>query len=75
MATSTPLGPLPPVTARWVETPGGTPSLVWRQYLLSVDHALRSPLLNFANDAAAATGGIQIGQLYQTGGTVKVRVT
>lgn len=75
MATPTPLGPLPLITARWVETPGGTPSLVWRQYLLSVDRALRAPLLNFANDAAAATGGIAIGQMYQTAGTVKVRVT
>lgn len=30
---------------------------------------------NFANDAAAATGGIAVGQLYHTSGTVKVRLT
>lgn len=30
---------------------------------------------NFADDAAAATGGIAIGGLYHTAGTVKVRLT
>ncbi|HEY9342630.1 MAG TPA: hypothetical protein VIQ23_13685 [Hanamia sp.] len=30
---------------------------------------------NYADDAAAATGGIAIGGLYHTSGTVKVRLT
>ena len=30
---------------------------------------------NFANDAAAATGGIAIGQYYHTAGVVKIRLT
>lgn len=30
---------------------------------------------NFANDAAAATGGIKVGELYHTSGTVKIRLT
>lgn len=33
------------------------------------------PALNFANDAAAATGGVPVGGLYNTSGAVKVRVT
>jgi|SRR5215467_5479757 len=34
----------------------------------------QSPLGNFANDAAAATGGVAIGQTYRNGSTVMVRV-
>ncbi|HRL05107.1 MAG TPA: hypothetical protein PL098_00170 [Brevundimonas diminuta] len=33
------------------------------------------PALSFANDAAAATGGVAIGGLYHTSGAVKVRLT
>ena len=32
-------------------------------------------LVNFANDTAAATGGVPVGNLYHTTGTVKVRLT
>ena len=32
-------------------------------------------LVNFADDAAAATGGVPVGNLYHTAGTVKVRLT
>jgi hypothetical protein len=32
-------------------------------------------LINFANDTAAATGGVPVGNLYHTTGTVKVRLT
>jgi len=36
---------------------------------------LRPELLqNFANDAAAATGGIRVGELYRNGSVVMVRV-
>jgi len=30
---------------------------------------------DFANDAAAATGGIKVGGLYHTSGAVKIRLT
>lgn len=30
---------------------------------------------NYANDVAAAAGGIAIGELYHTAGTVKIRLT
>jgi hypothetical protein len=32
-------------------------------------------LENFADDTAAATGGVEIGELYRTGSAIKVRVT
>ena len=32
-------------------------------------------LVNFANDEAAATGGVPVGNLYHTAGAVKVRLT
>jgi hypothetical protein len=32
-------------------------------------------LANYANDAAAATGGVPVGNLYHTAGAVKVRLT
>jgi hypothetical protein len=40
------------------------------------DRQIRMPLLaNYANDAAAAAGGIAIGSLYRNGSLVQVRVT
>jgi hypothetical protein len=30
---------------------------------------------NYANDSAAATAGIKIGELYHTSGTVKIRIS
>jgi len=32
------------------------------------------PLTSYANDAAAAAGGVAVGGLYHTTGTVKVRI-
>lgn len=34
-----------------------------------------SALQDFADDAAAAAGGVAVGSLYRTGSAVKVRVT
>ena len=34
-----------------------------------------TPLVNYANDVAAAAGGVPVGGLYHTTGTVKVRLT
>jgi hypothetical protein len=74
--------PLPPLTARWVETPSGVPSLIWRQYLLSLDALARGlaggnvgPLVTAANDTAAATAGVKIGGLYHDAtGVVRIRL-
>jgi hypothetical protein len=30
--------------------------------------------LNFADDTAAAAGGVVLGQVYHTGGTLKIRI-
>lgn len=72
--------PLPPLNARWVNE-DGTPSLIWRQYLISVDRLLQAlagasigPLTSAANDTAAASAGVPVGGLYQTSGTVKIRL-
>jgi hypothetical protein len=45
--------------------------------MLSIDASgnLKFTLGSYASDAAAATGGVPIGGLYQTSGTVKVRLT
>lgn len=55
--------------------------------LNSIFHSLRNPgivrgttmtlvdIKEFADDAAAATGGIEIGGVYRTGSTLKIRVT
>lgn len=40
----------------------------------TVSFQLAGPLLNFANDAAAATGGVAIGTLYRNGSIVMIRV-
>jgi hypothetical protein len=76
----TTVAPLPPLTARWVES-AGVPSQIWRQYLLSVDPLLRAlavnkvgPLVSAATDAAAATAGVPIGGLYHNAGAVRIRL-
>jgi hypothetical protein len=78
MATLT---PLPPLTAQWANT-DGTPAQVWRQYLISLDALARGfaggiigPLPSAATDAAAAHAGVKIGGLYQSAGTVRIRIT
>lgn len=45
--------------------------------VLAVDasNAQSVTLSNYANDTAAAAGGVQIGQLYRNGSIVQVRVT
>jgi hypothetical protein len=42
---------------------------------ISSNGSITIPLSNYANDTAAATGGVPIGGLYRNGGDVKVRIT
>jgi hypothetical protein len=42
---------------------------------LSLNGAVSASLTNYADDAAAATGGVAVGQLYRTASAVKVRVS
>jgi hypothetical protein len=48
---------------------------IWSLPRKSGSIALVDPSDNFANDTAAATGGIGIGQYYHTSGVVKIRLT
>ena len=38
------------------------------------DYGITPPMANFANDAAAAAGGVAVGQLYRNGSVLQVRV-
>lgn len=59
----------------------GSMNPLWRTFFVQLLIALndlnftRLTLQNFANDAAAAAGGIEVNQLYRTGSVVQVRVT
>lgn len=55
----------------------GTMSPTWRQFWVQLLAGIIDPsvsLQDFANDAAAAAGGVQIGHLYRNGSIVQVRV-
>jgi hypothetical protein len=77
-------GPLPPVNTQWIDR-DGSPSLSFRQYMLTVNALLTAlagnllgtpvQLTNAANDAAAQAAGVAIGQLYRNGSVVQIRVT
>lgn len=55
----------------------------WVQYLSSLDgiarlfskNTLSAPLINAANDAAAATAGVPVQGLYRNGNAVQIRLT
>ncbi len=67
--------------AEWDNARSMTP--VWRSFwisLLQVIVALNGGTAlftfgNYANDAAAAAGGVKIGQMYRNGSVVQIRVT
>lgn len=59
----------------------GKPTQMFRDYLSKLDAQVtalttgsNTALGNFANDAAAAAGGVQVGQLYRSGSFLAVRV-
>jgi hypothetical protein len=60
---------------------GGPPSQTFRDYLSKLDLLVAAmaagnlpPLFNAVNDAAAAAGGVAVGQMYRNGSIVMVRV-
>lgn len=69
--------PQPQSTQKWIN-PDGTPSLVFFQYMLSVNQLLLNnqfgPFVNAANDAAAAAAGVPINGLYRNGNAVQIRL-
>lgn len=73
---------IPPLPAQDVPMfVDGVMTPTWRSFwigLIAVIGDLNFTILtlqNFANDAAAAAGGIKIGQLYRNGSVVQIRVT
>ena len=78
MAAVSPRVPAPSVAMNDQQT-----SLVnrdWYTYLASLHLAIAASdgstvLRNFADDTAAATGGVVVNGLYRTGSIVKIRVT
>lgn len=47
----------------------------WLNLLRKVVLAQVGPLGSYANDAAAASGGVAVGDLYRNGSAVMIRVT
>jgi hypothetical protein len=76
--------PLPP-TGTPIIDPGARATPSFGRWLAFVDRFITAPsrqfvassdvLGNFANDAAAAAGGVVIGQFYRNGSVVQIRVT
>lgn len=74
------LPPQPPINLKLVDS-AGVPSNFWQDYLTSLDRLVRGlaggvigPLPSAANDAAAAQAGVKVGGLYQSTGTVRIRL-
>jgi len=75
-----PLDPQPFINLKLVDDQS-VPMNYWQGYLTSLDAYVRGlgggnvgPLVNAANDSAAAAAGVKIGGLYQTAGAVKIRL-
>ena len=68
--------PLPKPEAVLIDK-NGLPTKDFYDWLVRLQAVLGtlSALGNFANDAAAATGGVAIGGLYRNGSVVQIRVT
>jgi heme oxygenase len=71
MATQINRIPTPSVTL--VDPQTGIIDQYWYDYLAAL--AGGQPLKNFANDAAAAAGGVAINVFYRNGRVVQIRVT
>jgi hypothetical protein len=67
MATRIPIPSVP-----IIDSVTGLVTKDWYDYFVSLSIA---NLKNFANDAAAAAGGVGIGGLYRNGSVVQIRVT
>jgi len=70
--------PLPPANVP-MAMPDGTMSPIWRIFWVQLLLALGDinkvlTLGDFANDAAAAVGGVAVGQYYRNGSVVMIRV-
>lgn len=75
------LDPQPSINLKLVDDQGVTANY-WQGYFLSLDRLVRGlaggvigPLPSAANDIAAAQAGVKVGGLYQSAGTVRIRLT
>jgi hypothetical protein len=74
------VGPQPPVSFPWFDPKTGKPTQAFGQYMAALDQLVRgftagqAGLINAANDAAAATAGVKIGQLYRATNAVQIRL-
>lgn len=60
----------------WVDPKTGKPTQVFLLYMTSLAQGYPGwNLINAANDAAAATAGVAIGQIYRNGSVLQIRVT
>lgn len=64
-----------------VDPATGKPTQVFRDYMAKLDALVAAmaggnapPLVNAANDAAAAAAGVAVGNLYRNGSVVQMRV-
>ena len=73
------LVPPQPATNSTVLDKDGVFSILWRNYFVALDKMFRTaqyaPLVNAANDSAAATAGVPVNGFYRNGSVVMVRVT
>jgi hypothetical protein len=53
---------------------GGKASQIFRDYLLALDGGALPQLVDAANDAAAATAGVPVNNIYRNGSVLMVRV-
>jgi hypothetical protein len=73
------LVPPQPATNSQVLDKDGIYDVLWRNYFVPVDKMFRTaqygPLVNAANDSAAAAAGVPVNGFYRNGSIVMVRVT
>jgi hypothetical protein len=68
---------LPLISLPWIDKEG-RPTIPFGTYMTLVAAGYLpqfTQLVDAANDAAAATAGVTVGQMYKTGSILKVRVT
>jgi hypothetical protein len=64
--------PMPTQNVALTDPQTGLVSVDWFAFFAGIQIG---PLKDFANDAAAAAGGVGLNGFYKTGSTVKIRVT
>jgi hypothetical protein len=76
--SATSLRPQPAPNQKALDQTGFAFAELWKLYLKDLDVTARTaqwgPLVNAANDAAAATAGVPVNGLYRNGNAVQVRL-